>query len=64
MERPSVGWIAAIYHGGIAGWLASSSEGDMGLLMNIMARLVGAADCQPPFSASFWNRPRADGSAT
>ena len=39
-----VGWIAAIIIGGIAGWLAVQvMKSDMGLLMNIVLGIVGAA---------------------
>jgi uncharacterized membrane protein YeaQ/YmgE (transglycosylase-associated protein family) len=39
-----VGWIAAIIIGGIAGWLAEQfMKSDMGLLMNIVLGVVGAA---------------------
>src|SRR6185436_8279964 len=44
MEDPAIGWIAAIIIGGIAGWLAEQfMKSDMGLLMNIMLGIVGAA---------------------
>ena len=39
-----VGWIAAIIIGGIAGWLADQfMKSNMGLLMNIVLGIVGAA---------------------
>jgi uncharacterized membrane protein YeaQ/YmgE (transglycosylase-associated protein family) len=39
-----VGWIAAIIIGGIAGWLAETfMKSQMGLLMNIVLGIVGAA---------------------
>ena len=39
-----IGWIAAIVVGGIAGWLAEQfMKSDMGLLMNILLEIVGAA---------------------
>jgi uncharacterized membrane protein YeaQ/YmgE (transglycosylase-associated protein family) len=39
-----VGWIAAIIIGGIAGWLAEMfMKSQMGLLMNIVLGIVGAA---------------------
>ena len=39
-----IGWIAAIIVGGIAGWLAEQFiKSDMGLLMNIVLGIVGAA---------------------
>ena len=44
MEDQAVGWIAAIIIGGIAGWLAEQfMKSDMGLLMNIVLGIVGAA---------------------
>jgi uncharacterized membrane protein YeaQ/YmgE (transglycosylase-associated protein family) len=44
MKDPQVGWIAAIIIGGIAGWLAEKfMKSDMGLLMNIVLGIVGAA---------------------
>ena len=44
MEDASVGWIAAIIIGGIAGWLAEQfMKSDMGTLMNIVLGIVGAA---------------------
>jgi uncharacterized membrane protein YeaQ/YmgE (transglycosylase-associated protein family) len=39
-----VGWIAAIIIGGIAGWLAEMfMKSNLGLLMNIILGVVGAA---------------------
>jgi uncharacterized membrane protein YeaQ/YmgE (transglycosylase-associated protein family) len=39
-----IGWIAGIVVGGIAGWLAEQfMKSDMGLLMNIVLGIVGAA---------------------
>jgi len=39
-----IGWIAAIIVGGIAGWLAELfMKSDMGLVMNIVLGIVGAA---------------------
>ena len=39
-----IGWIADIVVGGIAGWLAEQfMKSDMGLLMNIVLGIVGAA---------------------
>jgi uncharacterized membrane protein YeaQ/YmgE (transglycosylase-associated protein family) len=38
MEEQQVGWIAAIIIGGIAGWLSQ-----MGLVMNIVLGIIGAA---------------------
>ena len=44
MRDPAIGWIAAIIIGGIAGWLAEQfMKSDMGLLMNIVLGIVGAA---------------------
>jgi len=44
MANAEVGWIAAIIVGGIAGWLAEQfMKSDMGLLMNIVLGIVGAA---------------------
>ncbi len=40
----SVGWIAGIIIGGIAGWLAEQfMKSNMGMLMNIVLGMVGAA---------------------
>jgi uncharacterized membrane protein YeaQ/YmgE (transglycosylase-associated protein family) len=39
----TVGWIAAIIIGGIAGWLAEQfMRSNMGLLMNIILGIIGA----------------------
>jgi uncharacterized membrane protein YeaQ/YmgE (transglycosylase-associated protein family) len=39
-----IGWIAAIIVGGIAGWLAEQfMKSNMGLVMNIVLGIVGAA---------------------
>ena len=39
-----IGWIAAIVVGGIAGWLAEQfMKSNMGLVMNIVLGIVGAA---------------------
>jgi uncharacterized membrane protein YeaQ/YmgE (transglycosylase-associated protein family) len=44
MEEQQIGWIAAIIIGGIAGWLAEQfMKSPMGLLMNIVLGIVGAA---------------------
>jgi uncharacterized membrane protein YeaQ/YmgE (transglycosylase-associated protein family) len=44
MEDQHIGWIAAIIIGGIAGWLAEQfMKSQMGLLMNIVLGIVGAA---------------------
>ena len=64
MNDPTVGWIAAIIIGGIAGWLAEQfMKSNMGLVMNIVLGIVGAAVASGlflAFLASTW----ADGSAT
>ena len=44
MEEQQIGWIAAIIIGGIAGWLAEQfMKSQMGILMNIVLGIVGAA---------------------
>jgi uncharacterized membrane protein YeaQ/YmgE (transglycosylase-associated protein family) len=44
MEDQQIGWIAAIIIGGIAGWLAEQlMKSQMGLLMNILLGMIGAA---------------------
>ena len=44
MDDTSVGWIAAIIVGGVAGWLAEQfMKSDLGLLMNIVLGIIGAA---------------------
>jgi uncharacterized membrane protein YeaQ/YmgE (transglycosylase-associated protein family) len=44
MEDQAIGWIAAIVIGGIAGWLAEQfMKSQMGILMNILLGVVGAA---------------------
>ena len=44
MGDAGVGWIAAIIIGGIAGWLAEQfMKSDMGMLMNIVLGIAGAA---------------------
>jgi uncharacterized membrane protein YeaQ/YmgE (transglycosylase-associated protein family) len=44
MEEQQVGWIAAIIIGGIAGWLAEHfMKSQMGLVMNIVLGIIGAA---------------------
>jgi uncharacterized membrane protein YeaQ/YmgE (transglycosylase-associated protein family) len=44
MKDPTIGWIAAIIIGGVAGWLAEQfMKSNMGLLMNIVLGIVGAA---------------------
>ena len=43
-DGAGVGWIAAIIIGGIAGWLAEKfMKSNLGLLMNIILGIVGAA---------------------
>ncbi len=43
-DNAGVGWIAAIIIGGIAGWLAEQfMKSNLGLLMNIILGIVGAA---------------------
>ena len=44
MEGQQIGWIAAIIIGGIAGWLAQQfMKSQMGLVMNIVLGIIGAA---------------------
>jgi uncharacterized membrane protein YeaQ/YmgE (transglycosylase-associated protein family) len=44
MQETQLGWIAAIIIGGIAGWLAEQfMHSQMGMLMNIVLGIVGAA---------------------
>jgi uncharacterized membrane protein YeaQ/YmgE (transglycosylase-associated protein family) len=44
MEEHQIGWIAAIIIGGIAGWLAEQfMKSQMGLVMNIVLGVIGAA---------------------
>jgi uncharacterized membrane protein YeaQ/YmgE (transglycosylase-associated protein family) len=44
MKDAGVGWIAAIIIGGIAGWLAEQfMKSSMGMFMNILLGIVGAA---------------------
>ncbi len=51
-DDTAVGWIAAIIIGGIAGWLAEQfMKSDMGLLMNIVLGIVGAAVASAILSA-------------
>ena len=51
-DDTAVGWIAAIIIGGIAGWLAEQfMKSDMGLLMNIVLGIVGAAIASAILSA-------------
>jgi len=44
MDDASVGWIAAIIIGGIAGWLAKRvMNSNTGLILNIVLGIVGAS---------------------
>jgi uncharacterized membrane protein YeaQ/YmgE (transglycosylase-associated protein family) len=44
MDDNSIGWIASIIIGGIAGWLAEMvTHSSMGLLTNIILGIIGAA---------------------
>ncbi|MGC2044277.1 MAG: GlsB/YeaQ/YmgE family stress response membrane protein, partial [Pseudolabrys sp.] len=44
MDEAQVGWIAAIIIGGVAGWLAEQfMKSEMGILMNIVLGVIGAA---------------------
>ena len=44
MDEKSVGWIAAIIIGGLAGWIASAfMKSDTGIFMNILLGIIGAA---------------------
>lgn len=44
MDEQSVGWIAAIIIGGLAGWIASSfMKSDTGIFLNILLGIIGAA---------------------
>jgi uncharacterized membrane protein YeaQ/YmgE (transglycosylase-associated protein family) len=43
MEAAGIGWIGAIFIGGIAGWLAEKvTRSNMGLLANIILGMIGA----------------------
>ena len=43
MDDTSIGWIAAIIIGGVAGWLAEQfMKSEMGILMNIVLGVIGA----------------------
>jgi uncharacterized membrane protein YeaQ/YmgE (transglycosylase-associated protein family) len=43
MEQAGIGWIAAIFIGGVAGWLAEKvTASNMGLLANIILGMIGA----------------------
>jgi uncharacterized membrane protein YeaQ/YmgE (transglycosylase-associated protein family) len=51
MGDSEIGWIAAIIVGGIAGWLAEQfMKSNMGLLMNVVLGIVGAAIASAIFS--------------
>ncbi|MGV3552812.1 GlsB/YeaQ/YmgE family stress response membrane protein [Rhizobium sp.] len=44
MDLNGVGWVGAILVGGVAGWLAEMfMRSNMGILMNILLGIVGAA---------------------
>ena len=43
MDDAGIGWIAAIFIGGFAGWLAEKvTRSNMGLLANIILGMIGA----------------------
>ena len=43
MDDASIGWIAAIIIGGLAGWIASGlMKTDTGLFLNIVLGIIGA----------------------
>jgi uncharacterized membrane protein YeaQ/YmgE (transglycosylase-associated protein family) len=43
MDAPAIGWIAAIFIGAIAGWLAEKiTRSNMGLIANIVLGMIGA----------------------
>lgn len=43
MDDTSIGWIAAILIGGIAGWLAEKiTRSNMGIIANIIIGIIGA----------------------
>jgi uncharacterized membrane protein YeaQ/YmgE (transglycosylase-associated protein family) len=51
LDKTQVGWIAAIIIGGVAGWLAEQfMKSEMGLLMNIVLGIIGAAVASAIFS--------------
>ena len=63
MDDAQVGWIAAIIIGGVAGWLAEQfMKSEMGILMNIVLGIIGAAVASAILS--FFGVHREDGSAT
>ncbi len=44
MDNESIGWIAAIIIGGLAGWIASGfMKSDTGIFLNILLGIIGAA---------------------
>jgi uncharacterized membrane protein YeaQ/YmgE (transglycosylase-associated protein family) len=44
MDDSSIGWIASIIIGGVAGWLAEMvTRSNMGVLTNIVLEIIGAA---------------------
>lgn len=44
MDNESIGWIAAIIIGGLAGWIASGvMKSDTGIFLNIVLGIIGAA---------------------
>src|SRR5215475_4034329 len=62
MEEHQIGWIAAIIIGGIAGWLAEQfMKSQMGLVMNIVLGIIGAAVASWLFGylgITFWRLDR------
>ncbi len=52
MDDAQVGWVAAIIIGGVAGWLAEQfMKSEMGILMNIVLGIIGAAVANAILSA-------------
>ena len=52
MDDAQVGWVAGIIIGGVAGWLAAQfMKSEMGILMNIVLGMVGAAVADAILSA-------------
>lgn len=44
MNDASIGWIAAVIIGGLAGWIASGlMKADTGVFLNIVLGIIGAA---------------------
>ncbi len=44
MDNESIGWIAAIIIGGLAGWIASRfMKSDTGIFLNVLLGIIGAA---------------------